>query len=65
MEINLKITPETLEKDFDRIANDLMNNWVLAVNETYFRLTEIEFYCKSVLPDGPIKDPYTHAILSS
>lgn len=60
MEINLKIKPEALEKDFDRIANDLMNNWVLAVNETHYRLTEIEFYCKSVLSDGPINDPYTH-----
>lgn len=60
MGINFKITPETIEKDFDRIANDLMNNWVLAVNETHYRLTEIEFYCKSVLADGPIKDPYTH-----
>lgn len=60
MELNLKITPETFEKDFDRIANDLMNNWVLAVNETHYRLTEIEFYCKSVAADGPIKDPYAH-----
>lgn len=60
MGINLKITAETLVRDFDRIANDLMNYWVLAVNETHYRLTEIEFYCKSVLPEGPIKDPYTH-----
>jgi hypothetical protein len=60
MAINLKITAETLDRDFERIANDLMNCWALAVNETHYRLTEIEFYCKSVLPDGPIKDPYTH-----
>lgn len=60
MEINLKISPQTIEQDFDRIANDLMNNWVLAVNQTYYRISEIEFYCKSILPDGPIKDPYTH-----
>lgn len=60
MEINLKITPETIEEDFARIANELMNQWVLAVNDTYYRITEIEFYCKSILDEGPIKDPYTH-----
>lgn len=60
MGINLTITPQTLEQDFARIANELMNNWILAVNETFYRITEIEFYCKSILEDGPIKDPYTH-----
>lgn len=60
MKINLKITPATIEEDFARIANELMNSWVLTVNKTYYRITEIEFYCKSVKDDGPIKDPYTH-----
>lgn len=60
MGINLKITVETLEQDFDRIANDLMNHWILVVNEHHYRITEIEFYCKSYLPDGIIKDKYTH-----
>ncbi|MEB2777628.1 hypothetical protein SYJ56_20090 [Algoriphagus sp. D3-2-R+10] len=60
MGINLKITPETIEQDFERIAKELMNDWVLAVNETSYRITEIEFYCKSILDNGPIKDPYTH-----
>lgn len=60
MGINLKIIAETLEQDFDRIANDLMNHWVLAVNEHHYRITEIEFYCKSVAEDGIIIDKYTH-----
>ncbi len=62
MEINLKISPETIEEDFDRIANDLMNSWVLAVNETYYRITEIEFYYDHIekVSNNAVKDPYAH-----
>jgi len=60
MGVNLKIRPETIEEDFDRIAYELMNDWVLAVNAISYRITEIEFYCKSVQKEGSIKDHYTH-----
>lgn len=62
MGLKLKITPETIEEDFARIAHELMNDWVLTVNKTYYRITEIEFYYDHIdkTLDNTIKDPYTH-----
>lgn len=64
MGINLKITLDSIDSNFDRIAKELMNNWVLKVNETYYRITEIEFYYDHILQEikseGISKDPYTH-----
>jgi hypothetical protein len=46
MEIDFTITEGKIEDDFQRIANDLLNNWVLKVEDALYRITEIEFYYK-------------------
>ena len=46
MEIDFTITEGKIEADFKRIANDLLNNWVLKVEDALYRITEIEFYYK-------------------
>lgn len=55
--MNLEINNEKVENSFDRIANDLLKNYALFVNNTEFRFTEIEFYYYSEIyhPDN-----YTH-----
>jgi len=47
MEIDFSINEERIEDNFQRIANDLLNNWVLKVEDALYRITEIEFYYKS------------------
>jgi hypothetical protein len=56
MEINLNIESKEIEKDFQRIATDLMNSWVLKVENSQYRICEIEFYFQS----KEHKDTYTH-----
>jgi len=45
-------------KSFDRIAENLFNNYLLQINESHYRLVDIEFYFFS--EDGLFKDIYTH-----
>ncbi len=33
---------------FDQIANDLFNNYIIQVNDNFYRLLEIEFYCNDL-----------------
>lgn len=47
MEIDFTINDDKIEDNFQRIANDLLNNWVLKVEDALFRIAEIEFYYKS------------------
>lgn len=56
--MNLEINNEKIENSFDRIANDLLKNYTLLVNNTEFRFTEIEFYYYS---EKFHPDEYTHA----
>lgn len=56
MEIDFTINEDKIEDDFHRIANDLLNNWVLKVEDAFYRITEIEFYFKSIKHD----DSYIH-----
>lgn len=44
MEIDFTINVEAIDNDFKRIANDLLNNWVLKVEDALYRITELEFY---------------------
>jgi len=46
MEIDFSINVDRIEFDFQRIANDLLNNWVLKVENALYRIAEIEFYYK-------------------
>ena len=43
-------------QDFDQLANQLLNNYILKINETEWRIAEIEFYYYS--SEHP--DNYTH-----
>ncbi len=56
MRINFNIGSTTLESDFLRIANELMNYWILQINNAKYRIAEIEFYYQSKSHD----DKYTH-----
>lgn len=56
MTLNLKIDNQMLENDFERIASEIMNDWILQVENSKYRVTEIEFYFKS---DKHL-DNYTH-----
>ena len=56
MSLNLKIESQVLENDFERIASEIMNDWILQVEASKYRITEIEFYFKS---DKHL-DNYTH-----
>ncbi len=57
MEIDFSITEDKIDVDFQRIANDLLNHWVLKVEEALYRITEIEFYYKN---DKSHNDTYIH-----
>lgn len=46
MEIDFSIDKGKVDEGFQRIANDLLNNWVLKVEDALYRITEIEFYYK-------------------
>lgn len=56
MALDLTIHEDKIEESFERIANDLMNNWLLKIESKIYRFTEIEFYYKSESHN----DPYTH-----
>jgi hypothetical protein len=47
MTINLTIDKKNIDNDFNRIASELMNNWILKVESKKYRIAEIEFYFKS------------------
>jgi hypothetical protein len=47
MEIDFTINHDKIDADFQRIANDLLNNWVLKIENALYRITEIEFYYKN------------------
>jgi len=54
--MNLEIDNNDIEGSFDRIASELMNEYVLKVEDSDYRITEIEFYYK----DGNHNDNYIH-----
>ena len=54
--INLKTEHSDINEDFKRIATELMNEWVLKIQNATYRITELEFYIRS--SDHP--DNYTH-----
>ncbi|HAH25010.1 MAG TPA: hypothetical protein DCL77_14860 [Prolixibacteraceae bacterium] len=57
MEIDFTITEEKIEADFKRIANDLLNNWILKVEDALYRITELEFYYRNIESHN---DTYIH-----
>lgn len=54
--MNLEIDNENIEKSFNRIATDLMNNWIISAGNKSYRICELEFYYES----DSHKDPYIH-----
>lgn len=56
MKLDLTIDTFNIEGSFDRIANELLNNWIMEVNKSKYRIAEIEFYLKN----GQHNDTYTH-----
>ena len=56
MTLDLTIHEDKIDESFERIANDLMNNWLLKIESEIYRITEIEFYYKSESHN----DPYSH-----
>lgn len=55
--LDLNINLAQPSESFQRIANDLMNNWHLVSGNKKYRITEIEFYYKHKKYH---KDPYVH-----
>lgn len=47
MKLNLNINEKHPTADFERIADDLMNHWILRAGDGQYRLAEIEFYFQS------------------
>jgi hypothetical protein len=43
-DMNLEIDNQKIEDSFNRIASELMNEYVLKAENTHYRITEIEFY---------------------
>ena len=56
MKLDLTIDNLDINGSFERIANELLNKWILEVNNSKYRIAEIEFYLKS----GQHNDTYTH-----
>lgn len=56
MTIDLTIDKDNYYNDFNRIATELMNHWILKVESKEYRIAEIEFYLKSNFHN----DTYTH-----
>jgi len=54
--IDLTINKESIELSFRRIANELMNDWMLVCGKGKYRIAELEFYYNS----EQHLDPYTH-----
>lgn len=44
MKIDFTIDEANIDDDFQRIANDLLNNRIIKVENSLYRITEIEFY---------------------
>lgn len=61
MEIDFTIREDKIDEDFQRIANDLLNEWVLKVEDSLYRITEIEFYYKDDCKEHD--DSYIHGHL--
>jgi hypothetical protein len=57
MQLDLKIDNLNIEKEFERIAYLLLNEWILTMENSRYRITEIEFYYKS----DTHNDDYTFA----
>ena len=57
MNSSYHLTPGNVQEEMQCIASDLMNNWILRIGETEYRLTEIEFYYDQ---KGTHMDPYIH-----
>lgn len=56
MKIYLSINENNINSDFKRIANELMNHWILKIELKAYRIAEIEFYLKCESHN----DIYTH-----
>lgn len=56
MALNLTINENDISGSFQRIANELMNDWVIQVGSKQYRIAEIEFYYNS----EQHSDPYAH-----
>lgn len=56
MILDLTIKKNNIDNDFNRIAFDLMNNWMFKIESKLYRICEIEFYLKSESHN----DTYTH-----
>ena len=54
--MNFEIDNQKIEKSFNRIATDLMNNWILIAGNKSYRICELEFYYES----DSHNDPYIH-----
>jgi len=54
--MNFEIDNRNIETSFNRIATELMNNWILKAGDKSYRICELEFYCKS----ENNQDPYIH-----
>jgi hypothetical protein len=57
MILNLRTDSQNINDDFKRIATELMNDWVLKIENSMYRIIEIEFYFKSKSHN----DDYAHA----
>lgn len=57
--LNLQIDDQALDLSFDRIALDLFQNYDLRVANTYYLLTEIEFYYNKFPPKEAV-DNFAH-----
>jgi len=57
MQINLEINSNNIQGSFERIAEEIMNGWLIEFGNSEYRIAEIEFYMKSYFHD----DNYTHA----
>lgn len=55
---NLTIDPNDIEASFARVANELMNHFVITSGAKSFRIAEIEFYFSEIT--GTHNDNYTH-----
>lgn len=58
MEIDFTINEDKIDDDFQRIANDLLNNCVLKAENALYRIAEIEFYYRD--DAGKHNDSYIH-----
>lgn len=56
MSLNLTINENDISGSFKRIANELLNDWMIQVGSKHYRIAEIEFYYNSEHHN----DPYAH-----